>query len=64
MPNIHEKFDMRGVIYCDIHFKVTPFARDLVSHCFKNGVEISRAVYEEAKAEYRKLQMVSNRIGG
>jgi hypothetical protein len=55
MATIHEKWEMLGVHYVEIHFKVSPFARDLIIHYFENGIEISRSEYEQAKAEYRKL---------
>jgi hypothetical protein len=60
MATIHEQFNMRGVHYVEIHFKVTPFFKDLIVHCFRDGVEISREAYEEAKAEYRKLWMAAH----
>jgi hypothetical protein len=55
MAIIHEKFEMLGVHYVVIHFKVSPFAKDLIVRYFENGIEISRSEYEEAKAEDRKL---------
>jgi hypothetical protein len=61
MATIHEQFNMRGVHYVEIHFKVSPFLKDLIVHCFRDGVEISQAVYQDAKAEYRKLWMDANR---
>jgi hypothetical protein len=59
MAAIYERFEMLGVHYVEIHFKATPFAGDLTVHCFKDGVEISGAAYQEAKSEYRKLWMVA-----
>ncbi|MDR1073512.1 MAG: hypothetical protein LBL45_07545 [Treponema sp.] len=59
MATIYERFEMRGVHYVEIHFKATPFAGDLTVHCFKDGVEISGAAYQEAKSEYRKLWMAA-----
>ncbi|MDR1251495.1 MAG: hypothetical protein LBK62_04950 [Treponema sp.] len=55
MATIHERFEMRGVHYTEIHFKVTPFARDLITHCYRNGKEISAADYQTAKAEYKRV---------
>jgi hypothetical protein len=61
MATIYEKFEMRGVHYVEIHFKVTPFAGDLIVHCFKDGVEISREAYGVAKTECRKLWMAADK---
>jgi hypothetical protein len=61
MAHIHKQFNMQGVQYEEIHFKLTAFAKDLIAHCFRDGVEISREAYEEAKAEYRKLWMAAHR---
>jgi hypothetical protein len=55
MAIIHEKWEMLGVHYVVIHFKVSPFARDIIVRYFENGIEISRTEYEAAKAEYKKL---------
>jgi hypothetical protein len=46
---------MRGVHYTEIHFKVTPFARDLITRFYRGGIEISAADYQTAKAEYKRL---------
>jgi hypothetical protein len=55
MATIHERFEMRGVHFTEIHFKVTPFARDLIIRCYRDGEEISAADYQTAKAEYKRL---------
>lgn len=55
MATIHERFDMRGVHYTEIHFKVTPLARDLITRFYRDGVEISAEGYQNAKAEYKRL---------
>jgi hypothetical protein len=59
MATIHEKFEIKGIHYVEIHFKVTPFLKDLIIHCFRDGVEISQSAYQEAKAEYKKLWMAA-----
>jgi hypothetical protein len=61
MATIHEQFNMRGVHYTEIHFKVTPFLKDLIVHCFRDGVEISQEAYAEAKTEYRELWIAAHR---
>jgi hypothetical protein len=61
MPVIFERFEILGVNYVEIHFKVTPFARDLIIHRYRDGVEIDRAAYEEAGAEYRRLMKAAGR---
>ena len=53
--NIHEKFEIQGVLYCEIHFKVTPFVRDLITHYFRNGVEINEYQYKIGQAEHKRL---------
>jgi hypothetical protein len=55
MATIHEQFEMRGVHYAEIHFKVMPFARDLIIRCYRNGEEIGAADYQAAKAEYKRV---------
>jgi hypothetical protein len=55
MATIHERFEMQGVHYVEIHFKVTPLARDLIIRCYRNGEEISAADYQTAKAEYKRM---------
>jgi hypothetical protein len=60
MATIHERFEMRGVHYTEIHFKVTPFARDLITRCYRNGEEISAADYQAAKAEYKRAWSVAH----
>jgi hypothetical protein len=60
MATIHEKFEIQGVHYVEIHFKVTPFLKDLIVHCYRNGVEISRAAYQEAHAEYKRLWVAAH----
>jgi hypothetical protein len=55
MATIHERFEMRGVHFTVIHFKVTPLARDLITRCYRDGMEISAADYESNKSEYKRL---------
>jgi hypothetical protein len=55
MAIIHERFDMRGVFYTEIHFKVTPLARDLITRFYRDGIEINAEDYQGAKAEYKRL---------
>jgi hypothetical protein len=55
MATIHERFEMRGVHYVEIHFKVTPLARGLIARCHRNGEEIGAADYQTAKAEYKRV---------
>jgi hypothetical protein len=46
---------MQGVHFTEMHFKVTPFARDLITRFYRNGEEISAADYQSAKAAYKQL---------
>jgi hypothetical protein len=62
--NIHEKFRIQGVLYCEIHFKYVPLARDLIVHCYKNGVEISKNQYEIAKEEHKRLWIAARKQEG
>lgn len=55
MATIHERFEMQGVHFTEMHFKVTPFARDLITRFYRNGEEISAADYQSAKAAYKQL---------
>jgi hypothetical protein len=45
MAIIHERFDMRGVFYTEIHLKVTPLARDLITRFYRDGIEINAEDY-------------------
>jgi hypothetical protein len=60
MAAMHERFEIHGAQYTEIHFKVTPFFKDLIIRRFRDGVEISQSAYEQAKAEYKKLSMASH----
>ena len=64
MPNIHEKFEYQGEKYCRIDFKVSPLARDVIIHYYRNGFEIAIEAYEEARAEYKKAFRATLRAGG
>ncbi|MDR2631073.1 MAG: hypothetical protein LBC60_09140 [Spirochaetaceae bacterium] len=55
MATIHEQFEMQGVYYVEIHFKVTPPAQDLITRFYRNGEEIGAADYRAAKAEYKRV---------
>jgi hypothetical protein len=59
MATIQEQFEMRGVHYAKIHFKVTPFARDLIIRCYRNGEEIGAADYRTAKDEYKQAWLAA-----
>jgi hypothetical protein len=61
MVTIHEQFNMQGVHYAEIHFKVTPLAKDLIIHYFRDGLEISKSAYEAGKSEYKKIWLAANR---